>query len=236
MGQEDGSTGAAYLTLTIHAGLHKTGTTWLQKHVFPKMTPGSFVNGVDRPISDFFEDFAGAESPILWSQETLSGVRGSDYSQSRRDILKFVANTWPGSNLILVFREQSDWIRSLYDHHYDEGGTMLFDDWMERHGFEYALDHNALIDYVLRLPFGRRLFLDYDQLKQNPEATIKAIGEFVGCGFPGWKNVKTNQRQRATIPNDELWAIWHRWEQSWETTKQRIRANQRFVLGSPIEV
>ncbi len=168
----------------FHCGLQKTGSTHLQRHVFPHMTHGTYVT-VSR-FRDIVDAVAAAPRPILISDENLSGspVSGS-YCDVRERLLRGVAQAYPGSRLLLVLREPSAHLESLYHQHVMKGGTERFPVWLEQANVLDAMDLNTLIDAIDDMEFSAVLLLDYDQLREDFGGAAGLVERFVGTRFDG---------------------------------------------------
>lgn len=171
----------------FHVGLHKTGTTHLQNNVFTRMARGTYIKRQSR-FPEVIRELAMSCRPVLVSDEGLSGHLSSpNYEIQRSGILTSLAQTWPGSKLILVVREPSTMVVSLYHDYLCQGGTQGLDVWLERTRILDSMRFDKLIEEVDRLPFSKKLFLDYDLMRTRPDQVIAAIEKLVGCRFPGCK-------------------------------------------------
>lgn len=126
----------------IHIGLHKTGTTYLQRCVFPYL-PGYVC--LTRPYTQFnrafnrlqhaddscydeselkteLEAFRG--SNLIISDEALSGkqITFSDINKSM--IARRLANACPDAEILLLLRDQVDNIASQYSSYVKMGGYL----------------------------------------------------------------------------------------------------------------
>lgn len=118
----------------VHVGLMKTGSTWLQRQVFPKVeraVPTSDnkvmtdllmnLTDDDRFMADTFRaalDEIGGR--VLMSWECLSGRPWGHWDIGRNvDRLVSVA---PEAMIVLVRRDQGEWLRSLYGQYVNRGG------------------------------------------------------------------------------------------------------------------
>lgn len=186
--------------LFVHAGTHKTGTTYLQKQVFPRMDRGTYVLGTKRRAHRVIYELSKANPPVLWSQETLSGVRDLGvYRESQEQILRFVSSSFPGARLILFLREPSQIIRSFYIQHIHEGGTESFPEWFE--GFKDAFYYGGMLDKLKDMKWGDVLLFDYAQLRNDPDYVVGAMERFVGCRFPDWKETRGKVANRSVAKN-----------------------------------
>ncbi|MEM6680999.1 MAG: sulfotransferase [Pseudomonadota bacterium] len=128
------------MNVYIHVGLHKTGTTLLQKKVFPKLTdhilfPWGYQS--HRAVTEFVTieplsfdaqalrdefDFETIKHPgMLFSHEALSSRphHGRFYAPYVAERFKQV---FPDAKIILTVREQQGLIYSLYVEHVRNGG------------------------------------------------------------------------------------------------------------------
>ncbi len=186
--------------LFVHAGTHKTGTTYLQKQVFPRMDRGTYVLGTKRRAHRVIYELSKATPPTLWSQETLSGVRDLGiYRESQQQILQFVASSFPGAKLILFLREPSQLIRSFYVQHLHEGGTETFPEWFD--GFKDSFYYDRLLERIKKMDWGDVLLFDHAQLRNDPDFVISAMEQFIGCRFPDWKTTRGKVANRSVARN-----------------------------------
>lgn len=205
----------------IHIGYHKTGTTWLQKHVFPNEGAGcSFVAGYKllQPtfvtVNPFDFDSEAARKkfeqrireveardlvPVL-SHERLSGspYAGGYDSGATADRL---AATFPDARILVVIREQAGMIGSVYKQYLRWGGAASFGQYvtppsgtarMPVFRFDF-LEYHRLIGYYQNL-FGASnvLTLPYELLRAQPEVFLARVGEFLGIPNVLPRDVRTN--------------------------------------------
>ena len=117
--------------LVFHGGMHKAGSTFLQKAVFPNLKETIYIGRYpNKPLSKLFVE---KNSEILiWSDEALIGRLVDIYAGDRNhtwveaDIFNIekLKILHPDSKLILCFREPSAWLPSIYKHFLKYGGTL----------------------------------------------------------------------------------------------------------------
>lgn len=131
--------------LLVHIGFHKTGSTWLQKHLFAKGENG-FTTETGRPRHHIVYDFVTTDAfqfrpdairasyadhiaraqrtgkTLALSHERLSGYPSSG-GHDRRLIADRLSATFPNARVLIVLREQRNLIRSMYSQHITDGGT-----------------------------------------------------------------------------------------------------------------
>ena len=135
--------GRETVSLLIHIGFHKTGTTFLQRKIFNKKENG-FCTPVDRiHLRDIFiqtdpfefdpvkiradlwpnidQAFQDQLVPVL-SHEQISGqpgggaygLRRREKEASRKEIADRLYDCFPQARILIVIREQCDMIQSIY--------------------------------------------------------------------------------------------------------------------------
>ncbi|WP_022661402.1 sulfotransferase [Paucidesulfovibrio longus] len=167
-------------TVTIHIGLHKTGTTTLQNRVFPACPELNFLCTDNDGFLPFYR-YAAYSDPIyfepqkahallagmlrpdkpnLLSNEGFSGPLHSgdlEYGLDHRDaVLRNLAAAFPDARVILTLRRQDGLARSLYRQYLRSGGTRG----VERYyGFAANTPHQPLFnrDRFRYLPYVRRV-------------------------------------------------------------------------------
>ena len=192
----------------IHIGYHKTGTTWLQKNVFPDPKSGfSLVAGPlpvrfwfvaindfefdpERPRRRFRRGMEEAEEgglvPVV-SHERLSGspYAGGHDSKASADRL---ALTFPDARVLIIIREQQSMILSVYKQYLRWGGAASLEQFLNQTlgsgrmpVFKYEFfEYHHLIGYYRRL-FGEEsvLALPYELLRKSPPDFLRRITDFV---------------------------------------------------------
>lgn len=124
--------------IVVHIGYHKTGSTWLQRELFPKVRNGRLVS---RPVirrellvpHPFRFDPQAARRNILeaaggraiLSEEELSGnlhTAGLHGAMSK-EIAQRLARTFPDAHIVVFVRDQMDMVASSYKQYVEGGGT-----------------------------------------------------------------------------------------------------------------
>jgi Sulfotransferase family len=189
----------------LHIGYHKTGTTWLQRHVFGDSETGfSQMGGAQRLIAvnpfDFRPkrirkqmgrkiDQAQAQGlvPVL-SSERLSGEPhfGGYDSELIADRL---AAVFPDARILVVVREQTSMFLSIYKEYIRRGGAASLRQylaaprdgyWMPQFRFEFLEYHRLIARYQKLFGAESVMVLPYELLLAQPGTFLGQIGEFVG--------------------------------------------------------
>ena len=191
----------------VHVGYHKTGTSWLQRHLFRTENRGfarlllssrhsdfiwvdDFEFDPARYRAEFGPDIAKAREagrvPVV-SSERLSGNPHSGGYDSRRlaDRLRAV---FPDARILIVIREQRGMILSSYGQYVRAGGVCSLRDYLRGPG-DFRLPwfrlsyfrYDRLIRHYQSL-FGREQVLveAYERFREDPEAYVRRICDFCG--------------------------------------------------------
>ena len=190
----------------IHIGLHKTGTTWLQKNVFGS---GQFGFGhwntelferrkyrdvwMDYPpdfdaekLREYFAERLTTPAgvlPVLSSEKFSGNPFFGGYE--RYDIAHRLAKIFPEARVLICIREQRSIIRSSYFQFINAGGMIGLDDYIsgrDTRGPSFRLDHfryDALLE-LYRTLFGAEnvLVLAYEELRRDPLSYVNRLLSF----------------------------------------------------------
>lgn len=214
-------------TALIHIGYHKTGTTWLQKHVFADAKNGftpvhprtlideAFVivgpfsfdrTAAAEHLRPIFEKAESTDTVPVISHERLSGhpLRGAYDAQLIADRL---VDTYPQASILVVIREQKAMMLSTYKHHILRTGTRpLRRIWEERTLAQRrsagptleVFEYHRLIGYYQKL-FGsnRVLVMPFESLMSDPLRFVGQIADLVGLPKP---TSVTEERENVALP------------------------------------
>ena len=176
------------MKLFIHVGLPKTGTTFLQQEVFPKIENVNFA---------MFPDYRTTLYPNkinIIGDEFLSHVSympGRDANQ-RFEIAKRLQGSYPDAKIIIGIRDQKSWLRSLYNQYVRAGGIHEYDYWFENMFNKDFLDTESYINF-LKKSFKKGVYVyRFEDMKKNYSVWIKDLCDFIGCDVPKIERKKHN--------------------------------------------
>lgn len=166
----------------LHVGLHKTGTTLLQAEVFPKLDNTHHIHTFE--LGTKLEE---GKLNII-SQEGFSGRTyhpnvDAKERYIRADRLKAM---FPDADIIVGIRDQKTWLKSLYSQYLKVGGNKKFD-WWKNHLDPLYLDTTTYIRY-LNILFKKVYVYKFEDLKQDNQAFVKGICDFLGKDVPDYTN------------------------------------------------
>ena len=155
----------------VHIGLHKTGSSFLQKHIFSKMEN-------------------------VYSHEGLSGaaVVLLDAYCDRELLANGIKGKYGDVKIILVLRDKEDWLRSCYAQSIKNSNKFFhsFDFWSKHIFKKELLDFDSYVELLNSL-FSEVLVLQYEELRDSPETFIQKIFDFTGQEVE-WENEIVNKR------------------------------------------
>lgn len=178
----------------LHIGLHKTGTSFLQKMIFPKIKDISFYYPKINEIKDI-----KPKNKTLISNESIAGQPYLLNKTNRYEMLNYIKKIFPNANIIFVKRNHKDWINSLYKQYIRSGGVYSFQRW-----FNSIFD----LDYIynkyeneLKKKFKNVLILNYEELKEKPDLFIKKLCNFMSVDLPVYeiKNIYSSYTNYQVI-------------------------------------
>ena len=207
--------------IVFHIGLHKTGTTFLQKEVFPNIPDLNFLGKMGEELMDiiyqdilYFDEKKNKErikkkinlnKINLVSNEALSGdpQNGGFY---RERILEKINECFPNSKIILFIRRQDEWAISNYKGSVRNGTNLSLKNfflpaiepsksWIRRYPNPTIeiFKFYPYIKFMIEL-FGHDncLILPYEILKKDHNVAINKLCEFIGVSKPKYSNTLRN--------------------------------------------
>jgi hypothetical protein len=183
----------------FHIGYHRTGTTFLQRDIFPQCREKIilalnnnqldclikyFAYNEDRKITEMelYSELKkkigdDIEIPIVASSERYSGT----YWEDSFDISKKIKKSFDNANIIICIRKQQTVIPSLYSNYLKGGGTESYSTYVQKVIENNKFDYEKLITHYRDL-FNTEsvLVLVYEDLKKNREHFIGQLLDFIG--------------------------------------------------------
>jgi len=184
------------MSIFIHVGLPKTGTTFLQRKVFPKMD----VNFICK------ENLATvnlSKKINLISDEELS-FKIDMFGINKYEVADRIHKLFPDAKIIVVFRDKESWLKSMYNQYLKSfyRPYMPFEKYKEIMIKMGAFDFKKYEDYLKTL-FPEVLVLQFEDMKKDIYGFVSKICDFVGVDMPEFDpkpiNVSLNKKQLAFI-------------------------------------
>lgn len=180
----------------VHVRLHKTGSSWLKRHVFPLaegITPlvgGDLVQALMRNLVGA-EGFAPAalrgllaeEPGVLLSYEGLVGSPWRGIGAPTDVIADRLQDLLPDATILVILRREEELIGSLYRQYVNEGGARG-----PRHFRRRVLRADYTDVDALRSRFAARfpdvVEVDYRDLREDPHALLDQLSTRLDVRFP----------------------------------------------------
>lgn len=176
----------------IHIGMHKTGTTFLQREVFSKMN----INFIHKTNQNEVEK----DKKNLISNENLCGNPFDEKLFDRDLILYGLKAMYPNVKIIVGIREIESMAKSLYLQWIKNGGTEKYEFFRKKIINSIKFDYEKLLG-TLYDTFGRENvhIYEFEKLNKNPKECIDAICKFMKEKTPDFEikkhNVSWNKKQ-----------------------------------------
>lgn len=213
----------------IHIGLHKTGTTSLQRQFFPACNGINYLTG-SSPAVTAFEQAAVTTDPIyysaedernlIWphlrhdrpnllSREAFSGALYASLIKHKLDhrssILLNLRASVPEARILIVLRRQDGLSRSIYRQYLKFGGTARIDRFYGVSGNAAALfplnrfRFSAYVNYLIEIFPAGVLVLVFEDLLRNPIAFLGKLCAFMSVPMPDIRLAKTNTTTLGSV-------------------------------------
>lgn len=179
----------------VHVGFHKTGSTWLQRHLFPTVEGASFADGriflaLMRNLTeddDFYEStfraaVAEAGERVLLSYETLAAGHPFEPTKEPDRIADRLLRVAPGARIVLFTRDREALARSVYAQYVQVGGCIPRSRFEQTELATDYFDINAAIERY-RERFEQVLVLSYEQFRADPKECIARLERFADVRF-----------------------------------------------------
>jgi len=175
-------------SLFLHIGMQRTGSTFLQREVFPRI---DICFG--RRLSDV-DNFKKC-SRVLISNENIWWCDNGSSSFGRRfeklDVLK---KRFPDAKIVFGVRDQKDLLLSWYKKYVIKGGVLSFQDFQRDMVCFSDLDYTGYVERLKQVyGSGNVLVYSFEDLKNSPVGVVEKICGFFGVSCPVFGNVVYNR-------------------------------------------
>lgn len=180
----------------VHVGIQKTGTSFLQKNVFPYMDvnyQSRYDIGWGYPVKVTLDD----EKPTLISNESFYGNLFLPRKiEKGTTILRRIKRLFPNAKIIVCFRNKDKWLKSVYNQFRKDMNRISlaedFGDWYKNYFDKEALKFIEYHELAEDL-FDNVLVLQYEDLLENPDGFVKAICDFIGVDMVDYNKGRVNR-------------------------------------------
>lgn len=195
--------------LTLHIGLHKTGTTFLQRQYFPYFEDTHYFNknlafqnlAYKRNRNFFISNETLSGRP--WNEEWKRGIKNSfSWLESFEMATDNMQQLFPDAHIVVVFRKQGDLLISLYKQYIQEGGELNFQNFYNENGVlkEKDLALKPRLD-ILNEKFSRVSVLSFEEFKSEGVEYFDKFFNSIGYSRRDFGNVK---RENSSISGRKI--------------------------------
>ncbi|MEF3077575.1 hypothetical protein [Winogradskyella poriferorum] len=196
--------------IIFHIGLHKTGTTYLQREYFPQLAL-KYIKASE-PYYKVLMGMNIVEQPVLISEENLSGrLFGGNKLEECLSTIRSIKEMYPEAKIVVGFRKHSDYILSSYKQFLHEGNALKFKDFFnfENTGVLKQEDvvFRSFIE-VVQHSFEDVFIYTLDDLKAM-ESFHKSFSEFLGLedASINFESKKVNSGIRTSFQTKLLYRL-----------------------------
>jgi len=184
----------------LHIGMQRTGTTFLQQEIFPKINVNlvNFEKAKLRYIilnkSIFSEEI---KSRIKTGQKNLISNENIycdmwSNEDDRFKILDKIKLFYPNGKIIFGVRNKNELLISWYKKYVVNGGTCSFKEFKQK-PFIKKLDYEPYINRLLELFGEKNIYIyKYEDMKQDIHCFVEKLCNFIGVKPPEFKNIQHN--------------------------------------------
>ena len=187
----------------VHIGFHKTGTTFLQRKIFPNLKNVNYVH------NGKLLNLVGSYEKVLISNEAFSGIpyhwnEKRYYEQFCSNIAR-LKSIFGNFKVIVGFREPSSMVNSFYKQFLHEGGVLTFEEFFGNHPEAVIQDEDLYFSRFynhLRKNFDEEQLFCYDhsQLLYEPLRVISALLQFLGQKTSASLHGYTSEKLNVSVP------------------------------------
>ena len=184
----------------FHLGLKKTGSTYLQKNIFPKLKGIRYYG--KREFQKYKEKLnTDNHEKYLFSHE---------FDASLETKLKEISEDIPQARIILVLRRQDNWVASKYKYYIKKHGYKNFEEFFDlasntglwkKEEFYFR----KKIEWVEKYFENKPLILIHDDLKTTPDIFIKQITDFLNAQLD--EDAKANKVINKALSDKQLMVL-----------------------------
>jgi len=190
------------MPVLVHIGMHKTGTSFLQRQVFPQLENVLYSRNFN--LRDYYKQEGEA---IVISDELLSGNPFiEDTFGDFRIKVHAISTLFPSAVILVCFRDPVEYIISLYKQFLHQGGAICFDDFfnLENTGILKIEDLNYFERLeILNDNFKRVLGYKFETFKRNPGLIYQEIGKILGVDV----SYSGNSKSHGNVSIKTVWQV-----------------------------
>ncbi len=168
----------------VHVGLAKTGSTFLQRHVFPKFRGIHYIKK-----SNYFKKTdiitRSTFNTFLFSHESIIKNKRIIRDNGR---IKDLSKEYPNAKIIIFFRRHDRWIKSKYYYYIRKNGFEPFNRYFDlehdtgkvkKEMLDYGRDIRLIESHFPTKP----LVIFQEELARHPSKVIALLADYMGAHY-----------------------------------------------------
>jgi hypothetical protein len=168
----------------IHIGMHKTGTTFLQTEVFPKIPNINYQTKVDLTTK------VEPGKINLFSDENLDGgsYRLFNNANQRDAIIENLHKMFPTAKIIICLRDKEHWLKSAWKQYIVAYYSCSFEEYCKRIDPRF-LEFDEYVGKIQHLFGSENVYVcSFQVLLIAPETFVKNLCNFMEVKTPKFEN------------------------------------------------
>ena len=158
--------------LILHIGCHKTGSTYLQECVFPKL----------KNVYYYYKDKVyPVYSPVACLMSNEEWSNSMPDRENQLYTLCKLKRVYPEAKIIIGIRQDGSWFKSCYSQMIRAGSYLS---WEQYHKKYWNCRTPTIFYYYCKLMWKNVYMYRFEELKSNPDKIIKEMCDFIGCEVP----------------------------------------------------
>lgn len=203
----------------FHLGLEKTGSTFYQGSVFKKL------RGIQYHRKSRFKRF----EEILQNDPNSKHLFSFETDRQLFPTVDKVAEKLPDARVFIILRRQDSWLSSKYNYHIRKHGFKTLREFfdLESDSGEWKKEEFYLrpkIEYIESKLNQPVLFLNYSELKEDPEKYVGRMLDFMGAELDPNANLHTPRKKAFTLKQNRVLRGFNRWYRY-----EHLGSNSRFL-------
>jgi hypothetical protein len=211
--------------IVVHVGMNKSGSTWLQRHLFPRVRDRTFVGRgrhTDAELSGALRSMArpgfrpgsvrrilvdraaSSRLPLLVSDEIVLSTLLHQDEKMLEGCLEHLHREVPEATILLVVRRPADLVRSSHSQYVKRGGTagrarFCSGEPVPGYRFNGASYDVGWIHEQLAARYGpdRVRTAAYEQMTADPDRFVRSVLEALGNDPAGWRRARQRIDRRS---------------------------------------
>lgn len=183
----------------FHVGLGKTGTTYLQYRVFPKLQDIKYIQRT------FYREFKYVK--LIENSSAQRFLVSNEFDKQLEREARKIASKFPRARIIVVLRQHDSWIASQYRRYIKNGFSEAFEKFIDidkDEGYWAMKDlyYFPKLEMLEQLFGSKPLVLFHSELVKDPHSFIEKICAFTGATYD--KESINLKRKHASYSEKQL--------------------------------